>query len=345
MEKAKRKKNPSRKPKDTKKNHEKSKENINEKEPRQNEIKINPKLIIPVIIITALALYLYGSQIHETLTTPTNNTNSYTIERGDKVYIRFTQKLDDGTVIDTNYEALAKKTGIMKDRYPPLIFMVGEGHVPRGLEDAVIGMKSGEKKTITLQPLNAYGEYKKELKGTAERIQTKERNIAVSNYESVTSEKFRELFNKRVAFKDDTLSTYATPWNYTITDIKPDNITLKAIIKSGDVYQLPDAPLWDSTAIEVKEDETIFRQDPTDGLIVPTQLGDATITTSEDTLILTINPNIDDTYLLNGIPAKVTELNASHITLDANHQLAGKTIIFDIEILQRVKTNQNTTKI
>jgi len=311
------------------------------KEPLQkkpDKPKTTTKLIITAIIITALAL-LY---INSTQNTPTPDAaDSNTVQRGDTVYIKFTQKLTDGTIIDTNYETIAKEANITKDKYPPMIFKVDDSLVPRGLENALIGMKTGSKKTITIEPNEAYGEHMPELIGIAERIQHKERNITIITKESLTSKEFQEIFQKRVAILGDTVSTLASPWDYTITAIKPDNITIKAHIKKGDTYILPDIQLWNSTAIEIKETEAIFRQNPKDGTIVHTRLGDATITTSEDLFTLTINPKIGDTYYLDNLPATVTKLNSTHITLDANHPLAGKTIIFDIELLQRTRTKTN----
>ncbi|MFH1433197.1 MAG: FKBP-type peptidyl-prolyl cis-trans isomerase [archaeon] len=315
--------------------------NMAKKEPtdkkNNDEIKITPSLIATVIIIALVGLYLYDN------TGTQDPKGDYTVKKGDTVYLKFTQKLENGTILDTNYEDIAKEIGITRDKYPPLIFIVGKGMAPPGLENGVLGMKSGEKKTITLAPKDAYGEYKTTLVGTAERIQKQPRNITVLNYESLTSDKFKEVFKKRVAILGDDVSTDAIPWKYTITDIKPDNITVKAKIKVGEAYKLPDTPYWNSTAIEVKDEETTFRQDPEVGLTVPTQLGNATATTSQDAIILTINPDIGDIYVLNGIPAKVTEVNEYNIVLDANHPLAGKTIVFDIELLQRVKATENTT--
>ncbi len=300
-----------------------------------DDIKITPGLIITIIIIALVGLYLYSN-------TGTQEKDNHTVKKGDTVYLKFTQKLENGTILDTNYEDIAKETGIIKDKYPPLIFKIGAGQASPGLENSVLGMTAGEKKTITLTPKDAYGEYKTTLIGTAERIQKQPRNITVLNYESLTSDRFKEVFNKRVAILGDDVSTDAIPWKYTITDIKPDNITVKAKIKIGEVYQLPDTPYWNSTAIEVRDEETTFRQDPKIGLTVPTQLGNATVTTSQEAIILTINPDIGDTYILNGMPAKVIEVNEYNIILDANHPLAGKTIIFDLELLQRAKPGENT---
>jgi peptidylprolyl isomerase len=45
----------------------------------------------------------------------------------------------------------------------PFKFTVGEKNMLPGFENAVVGMKKGDKKKITLSPGEAYGPYKKEL--------------------------------------------------------------------------------------------------------------------------------------------------------------------------------------
>ncbi len=319
-----------RKPKNR---HKGTKKDIEKKETHKSKTKINAKSIIALVIIAVIA-FCFFLGIQNTDTPQTDD--KHTVKTGDKVYIKFTQKLENGTILDTNYEDIAKEAGIVKNKYPPLRFIVGKGQVPGGLENALVGMKAGGKKTVILEPKDAYGEYKTELAGVADRVQYRERNLTVVNHEHLASREFTELFRKTVAILGDTVSTHAISWNYTITDVKPDNITVKAIIKRGSVHKLPDIP-WNCTAIEVGEYETIFRQDPPEGTVTPTQLGNATVTTSDDAIILTINPEIGDVYLLDGIPAKVTKLSETHITLDANHPLAGKIMIFDIELLQITK--------
>ncbi len=69
---------------------------------------------------------------------------------GDAVKIHFTCKLEDGTVFDTS----AGKE--------PLHFVIGEHQVMQGLEEAVIGMKSGESKSVIIPPDKAFGPHLKE---------------------------------------------------------------------------------------------------------------------------------------------------------------------------------------
>ncbi len=71
---------------------------------------------------------------------------------GDKVKVHYTGKLEDNTVFDSS-----------KDR-PPLEFTIGSGSIIPGFENAVIGMQTGESKTFTIPPDEAYGQPRDELK-------------------------------------------------------------------------------------------------------------------------------------------------------------------------------------
>lgn len=65
---------------------------------------------------------------------------------GDTVKIHYTGRLKDGTVFDSS-----------ADR-EPLQFNIGSGQVISGFEEAVTGMKVGEKKTAQVPCDKAYGE-------------------------------------------------------------------------------------------------------------------------------------------------------------------------------------------
>ena len=68
------------------------------------------------------------------------------VKNGDVVRVEYTGSLEDGTVFDSS-----KTTG------SPLIFEVGGHEVVPGFEKAMLGMKNGEEKNMTLKPEEAYG--------------------------------------------------------------------------------------------------------------------------------------------------------------------------------------------
>ena len=67
---------------------------------------------------------------------------------GDTVRIHYTGKLDDGTI------CLASRGR------RPLQFTVGRQRIILGIDEAVVGMQTGEKRTIILQPDDAFGEHR-----------------------------------------------------------------------------------------------------------------------------------------------------------------------------------------
>lgn len=81
------------------------------------------------------------------------------VETGDTVQIEFIEKDQNGKVLDTSMKDVAQKAGIFDSNkiYAPLSFKVGAGQVFIGLEEGVLGMMLGQRKTIGIPPQKAYG--------------------------------------------------------------------------------------------------------------------------------------------------------------------------------------------
>jgi len=78
---------------------------------------------------------------------------------GDIVKVHYTGTLEDGTVFDTSVER------------EPLEFTLGQGQLIPGFEQAVIGMKVGDLKTIEIPADQAYGPHRDDLILVIERDQ------------------------------------------------------------------------------------------------------------------------------------------------------------------------------
>ncbi len=72
------------------------------------------------------------------------------IKKNDKVAVEYEGRFEDGEVFDTSQH---------EGHSHPLVFVAGAGEVIPGFDNAVIGMKLGEEKEVTIQPKEAYGEY------------------------------------------------------------------------------------------------------------------------------------------------------------------------------------------
>jgi len=78
---------------------------------------------------------------------------------GDTVRVHYTLKLDDGTIFDSSSGG------------DPMQFTIGEGQLIPGFEQAVIGMKLGEEKTVKIPSAEAYGPYRDELVKVIDRTE------------------------------------------------------------------------------------------------------------------------------------------------------------------------------
>ena len=78
---------------------------------------------------------------------------------GDTVSVNYIGKLTNGQLFDTSIKEEAQKAGFpLRPSYAPISFKVGAGQMISGFDAAVVGMKIGEEKIVTLAPAQAYGE-------------------------------------------------------------------------------------------------------------------------------------------------------------------------------------------
>lgn len=83
------------------------------------------------------------------------------MKEGSIVAVNYTGKIvASGGVFDTTVEKKAVDAGVFSPeaRYAPVIAIVGEGELLKGLDNALKEIKVGEEKTVTLSPSEAYGE-------------------------------------------------------------------------------------------------------------------------------------------------------------------------------------------
>jgi peptidylprolyl isomerase len=103
-------------------------------------VKHNYLIIIAILLVAAILISGCGSTL-----------NTSQAGNGNTVQVNYTGKLADGTVFDTSVGRA------------PLEFTLGTGQVIPGFEKAALGMKVGEKKTVTIPANEAYGPYRNEL--------------------------------------------------------------------------------------------------------------------------------------------------------------------------------------
>lgn len=78
-------------------------------------------------------------------------------DKGKKVKVHYTGKLDDGTVFDSS------------EGREPLEFVIGSGQVIPGFEKGILGLEEGDAKTINILAEEAYGPYREDMMLTVDK--------------------------------------------------------------------------------------------------------------------------------------------------------------------------------
>jgi FKBP-type peptidyl-prolyl cis-trans isomerase SlpA len=78
------------------------------------------------------------------------------IKEGSKVKVHYTGRLTNNEEFDSS----------LKEGGEPIEFVIGQGQLIPGFENGVLGLSTGDKKTIEIPAVEAYGEYRDELRVT-----------------------------------------------------------------------------------------------------------------------------------------------------------------------------------
>jgi FKBP-type peptidyl-prolyl cis-trans isomerase 2 len=264
------------------------------------------------------------------------------VEMGDTVQVDYTGKLPDGTVFDTSDPEVALSAGIYQEGrpYQPLIVVMGAHNVIKGFEDGLLGMKEGDRKTLNIAPEDGYGPLDPTKIDVVPQLndipvtQTIEREIEVPGIQ----------FNMTFGTENevgDTVTVPDSPINLTIIEIG-DIVKLSYDMEVGDRIERGDT-LWVDEVIEVNSTHIVIRRDVEVGEIIQfpeTPWNSTVLEVSETNMTLQHNP-IPDTTILTTVqtmfgpqqlPVQI-HFNETHITMDSNHRLAGKTLIFEVEVV------------
>ena len=223
------------------------------------------------------------------------------VKEGSTVTFDYIGAIDGGIVFDTSIEAVGKESNLEKDSYAPLTLTLGQGSLIPGFEKALIGMKKGQTKKITLTPEEAYGLVKDEL-----ILKELKRKIRATRYSIVSRSVFESAFSEKPEI-GKIIERQEIPWQLKVSKLNETSVILEGIVKIGDEIILPGVE-WKTQIIEVTEKEIVLYQNP----IMDTQISFPT----EQGLVF----------------GKVVRIDDNTFDVDTNHPLAGKTLIFDITL-------------
>jgi peptidylprolyl isomerase len=82
-------------------------------------------------------------------------------KQGDFLLLNYTLKVkESGETVETTFDAVAKDAHIHQEDavYRPRFIILGEGWLPKGLEESLLGMEPGKSATIEVPPDKGYGQ-------------------------------------------------------------------------------------------------------------------------------------------------------------------------------------------
>jgi peptidylprolyl isomerase len=83
------------------------------------------------------------------------------VQNGDTITVNYTGRLSDGTIFDSS----------LNEGREPLVSTLGQNQLIKGFEQGLMEMSVGDKKTIEIEPNDAYGDYDPERITTISKSQ------------------------------------------------------------------------------------------------------------------------------------------------------------------------------
>lgn len=117
------------------------------------------------------------------------------VDKGDKVAVRYTGRLDSGDVFDSN-----------EDGADALEFTVGAGMVIPGFESAVLGLGEGESRTVRIPPEEAYGPRDERLIAKLDRALFEDGDLEVGQHLDLEDETGNVYHGDVVSFDESTVT-------------------------------------------------------------------------------------------------------------------------------------------
>lgn len=252
------------------------------------------------------------------------------VSKGDTVGVDYVWTLEDGTVFDSSIEEFAKKTKNYNSnsgrKYEPLAFTVGAGQMIKGFDSGVEGMKLGEKKTLVLAPADAYGEAFTE--------------------QEIPAKYFQDTFNETVPrdnFKDVVTQTVSV----SALGEQGEDLVVGKVIEAGNVKAKVTKIEGENITVDIENTQNPFYgKKLIIGLKATFEGNDIAITQLTDTEVtLKVFNKANPFYgkkiiegmegtMPNGSTMKILKIEEDTITIGIpnTHELAGKTLKFDVEI-------------
>ena len=219
----------------------------------------------------------------------------------------------------------------------------GFGFQNSKIDEEMRGIAVGEEKTITLEPVDAYGEYDDTLVNEVNRTEKMERKSELNRTTELTIERFKEIFNEEpILDKEYELPGVVWPYKVTEVDEQEQMTKVQAQAKSGD--EIPSGITGIKRVVTIVTTETITTMLQGERQIMPLDSGELEIYLDDIYLYFKMNPYTNKQVTIGEYTGFVTELTEEKITIDGNHPYAGKTITIEVKLVKNEKGAASSTK-
>jgi len=266
------------------------------------------------------------------------------VEIGDTVYVNYTGWLYDyriyesARVFDTTYPDVVKdnktypKTvsfDFERRRGEPFKFKVGEGEVIKGWDKRIIGMKVGEKARWVIPPSEAYEPYLNELVV----------NISVYEHWQVIEKMEKYYFESKYGCDAEEgmhITHYFWGWNATVLGIENNDVLIQNVPEVGKEYMTKYG--WKCVVLSINQSanggdgDILIENNPVLGQKVSTR----DVTNHFDNLKYIIDKQRK--YQGGMVDGIVVGISDENITVDFNNEVYGKTLIFDVVVVNIEKS-------
>lgn len=234
-------------------------------------------------------------------------TDPEAVERGDMAAVHYTMRLENGEVIFTTDRAVAENPAVEKAawfrrpaRYAPEEIRGGNDEALRYIADAIVGMKPGGKKTITLSPDKAFGPSDDKKIQEFTRVRQTPRVIEIQATAYVN--------------RYGTFPSVGDEVNYT--------------------------PFFKSRVVDFDSRKVVLEALAEDGVVAESPFGKTRIELTEDEVHLTLEPIVGSDFVAGGRQGRIVEVGEETFSVDFNHPGAGKSLLLDIEVVSVQKADQ-----
>src|SRR3989338_11147763 len=101
------------------------------------------------------------------------------MQKGDFVRINYIARLESGEIFDLTYEDVAKQQNVYNPKvvYKPIPIIIGAGFVLRGIDNQLLTMNIGDKKTFEIPPEEGFGQRDPKLVRVVQKRVFKDHNV------------------------------------------------------------------------------------------------------------------------------------------------------------------------